>query len=306
MATCRAPRRRRHGKAPAAAITVSSMACGDYRAACLAAPSGVVLDHRAVQLVQLLAIGVLAVAGPSAVAAEVPAAYLIAHAQAHQSFHVRDMPRVDQPDQGLHPTIEVAVHQVGAADEDDRIACAAEDEQPRVLQEPAQNRAYPDVLGQALDARTEGADAPYPEVDLDPGARCPVQRINHLIVDDRVELETDVAAEALSRVLDLGVDVVDQTPAYRTRCHQKTPEPAARCPSRELVEQPGQVLADLWVAGEQPEVRIQAGGLGVVVAGTDVAVAAQPLGLLADHQGELRVGLEADDPVDHVDSGVLE
>lgn len=42
----------------------------------------------------------------------------------------------------------------------------------------------------------------------------------------------------------------------------------------ELVEQAGEVLADLRVVGEQPEVLVEAGRLGVVVAGSDVAVAA--------------------------------
>src|ERR1035437_8145253 len=191
------------GRDHAVINVMSSMARGGHRAACLAAALGVVLDHHGLQLVQLLAVRVVAIPSPGAVAAEVPAADLIAHAQAHQGLHVRDMPRVGEPDQGLHPAIEVAVHQVGAADEDDRVACAAEDEHPRVLQEPAQNRAYPDVLGQALHAGTQGADAPYPEVDLDSGARCPVQRIDHLIVNDRVQLEADVAAEAFSHVIDL-------------------------------------------------------------------------------------------------------
>src|SRR5664280_1974361 len=101
---------------------------GDHRAAGLAAPFGVVLDHRALQLEQLLAVGVEAMASPSAVAAEVPAAHVITHAQGHQGLHVGDVPRVGEPDQGLHPAIEVAVHHVGAADEDDRVASTAEDE----------------------------------------------------------------------------------------------------------------------------------------------------------------------------------
>src|SRR5674476_557662 len=144
MATCSTPPRRRHGRAPAARITLSatcrvSSTCGDDRATGLAAPSGVVLNYRALQLEQLLAIGVAAMASPSALAAEVPAAHVVAHAQGHQGLHVGDVPRVGEPDQGLHPAIEVAVHHVGAADEDDRVASAAEDEQSRVLQEPAQD-----------------------------------------------------------------------------------------------------------------------------------------------------------------------
>ena len=64
--------------------------------------------------------------------------------------------------------------------------------------------------------------------------------------------------------------------------------------------------APIRPAGQQPEVRVQAGGLGVVVAGPDVDVAAQARALAADDRANLRVGLEADEPVDDVGAGVLE
>ena len=60
------------------------------------------------------------------------------------------------------------------------------------------------------------------------------------------------------------------------------------------------------VVGEQPEVLVEPGRLGVVVAGADVAVAAQPVGLLPDDEAQLGVRLQPDDAVDDVDAGVLE
>src|SRR5674476_476589 len=102
----------------------------------LAAAPCVALDQGALQLDQLVAISVAAMSGPSAVAAEVPARHVIAHTHGHQRLHARDMPRVGEPEQGLDAAVEVAVHEVGAADVDDRVAAAAEDEDPRVLQEP--------------------------------------------------------------------------------------------------------------------------------------------------------------------------
>ena len=54
------------------------------------------------------------------------------------------------------------------------------------------------------------------------------------------------------------------------------------------------------------EVLVDAGGLRVVVAGADVAVADQALGLLAHDEAQLGVGLQADDAVDDVDAGLLE
>ena len=94
--------------------------------------------------------------------------------------------------------------------------------------------------------------------------------------------------------------------AHRAGRDEQPVEPRLRRVARQLVEQPRQVLADLRVAGEQPVVGVQPRGLRVVVAGADVAVAAQPVGLLAHHERQLAVRLEADDAVDHVHAGLLE
>src|SRR5674476_200791 len=99
----------------------------------LAAASGVALDQGALQLDQVVALGVPAVSGPPAAAAEVPARYVIAHPHGHQGLHALDVPWVGELEQGLDAAVEVAVHQVGAADVDDRFAAAAEDEDPLSL-----------------------------------------------------------------------------------------------------------------------------------------------------------------------------
>ena len=76
--------------------------------------------------------------------------------------------------------------------------------------------------------------------------------------------------------------------------------------AREFVEQPGEVFADHVVVGQQPEVFVDAAGLGVVVAGSDVAVVLEPAALLADHERELAVGLQPDEAVDDVHAGSFE
>ena len=72
------------------------------------------------------------------------------------------------------------------------------------------------------------------------------------------------------------------------------------------VEQGAGVLAELGPAGEEAEVGVEPRGGRVVVAGAEVDVAADAVVLAADDQGRLAVGLEADDPVDDVDAGLLE
>ena len=74
----------------------------------------------------------------------------------------------------------------------------------------------------------------------------------------------------------------------------------------EVVEQVGEIGAEVVVGRQQPDVFVEVGGLRVVVAGTEVAVAADAVGLLADDEQHLGVGLQPDEPVDDVHAGFLE
>ena len=74
----------------------------------------------------------------------------------------------------------------------------------------------------------------------------------------------------------------------------------------EVVEDHVHALGDLRIAGEQAEVGVEARGDGVVVAGAEMAVAAGDAVFVAAHeQGQLAVGLEADDAVEDLHAGVF-
>ena len=73
-----------------------------------------------------------------------------------------------------------------------------------------------------------------------------------------------------------------------------------------MVEQLGDVGTDVDVAREDAEVLVDPGRVGVVVAGADVAVAAQLVAVVAHHQYAFRMGLQADHAVDDMDAGTLE
>ncbi len=74
----------------------------------------------------------------------------------------------------------------------------------------------------------------------------------------------------------------------------------------QVVEELGEVGTDRRIAREQTHVLVDAGGLAVVVAGADVAVAAHAVGLVAHDQGGLGVDLQADQAVDDVHARCLQ
>ena len=74
----------------------------------------------------------------------------------------------------------------------------------------------------------------------------------------------------------------------------------------ELQEELVHVLADLVIAGEEAIVGVLPGGPRMIVAGAEVAVAADAARLAADHHRELCMRLVADDTVHDVRAGLLQ
>jgi hypothetical protein len=175
-----------------------------------------------------------------------------------------------------------------------------------VLEELADDRADPDPLGDARDARLERARAADDEVDLDAGLRRAVERLDHRDVHDRVQLEDDPRRTTGGGVPDLAFDEVQEPRAQAVRRNEQPAERPLARQAGQVVEQVGDVGAELRPAGQQADVDVLARRLRVVVACPDVDVAAQPGTLATDDQGRLRVRLEPDQPVDDVRPCALE
>ena len=104
----------------------------------------------------------------------------------------------------------------------------------------------------------------------------------------------------------LPTDQLDHLLPESQRRDQELPPAAPLGVAGQEIEQLAGVLAELGPGGEQAEVGVDPGGGRVVVAGGEVHVAADSLGLAADDQRRLAVGLEPDHPVDHVHAGLLQ
>src|SRR5690606_15274549 len=85
----------------------------------------------------------------------------------------------------------VAIHPVRARAVDLLAPAVAEVVAARMLEEAADDRADPDVLGDARKAGPQAADAADDEVDLDAGDRGFVERADHLRLDERIQLRDD-------------------------------------------------------------------------------------------------------------------
>src|SRR6185436_19755124 len=85
----------------------------------------------------------------------------------HQLAQMLDDLLVADGHEDLDATIEVPLHQVGAPEIDLLVPAVGEPEQPRMLEEPSDDRAHVDPLAHLRDARTKAADTTGNEIDED-------------------------------------------------------------------------------------------------------------------------------------------
>ena len=130
-------------------------------------------------------------------------------------------------------------------------------------------------LADAGDAGPERADAANDQVDLDTCLAGRIERADAGRVHERVQLQDDVRRAAGPGVVRLALDHLQDPVAQVHRRHDEAPEIALARQACEHVEQVAHVRAKFRAAREKAEVRVQAGGAGVVVAGPDVDVAPQ-------------------------------
>ena len=107
-------------------------------------------------------------------------------------------------------------------------------------------------------------------------------------------------------VLNLLVDALNQAATQSTRRHQQRLVVSLRRVTGQLVEQAGDILTNLLIAGNQTQVLVETSGRRVVVTGTNVRVTTQMVTLAAHHQRQLAVSLQTHDAVHHVHARALQ
>src|SRR5437762_9260769 len=98
----------------------------------------------------------------------------------------------------LDPLIEIAGHQIGAAEIDLLAASVAEVPDATVLQETSDDAAHADVVADPGDAGPQTADPPHDEVDARTGLRGQAQLLDHVLVAERIYLEDHVRGITLA------------------------------------------------------------------------------------------------------------
>ena len=117
-----------------------------------------------------------------------------------------------------------------------------------MLEELADDRADPDPFRATLDAGAERADATGDHVDVDARGARPIEGLDDLRVDQRVDLDHDARASARLRVADLALDQVRQPGPQREWRDEQPPEGLLARVAGQHVEQVGGIGAQLGPA----------------------------------------------------------
>src|SRR5579862_843557 len=87
--------------------------------------------------------------------------------------------------------VDIALHPIGAAEEQLGLTAVAEDEDAAVLQESPYDAAHANAAAEAADTGAQGARAADDQVDLHTGLRGAVERLDNFFVEQRIEFGED-------------------------------------------------------------------------------------------------------------------
>ena len=175
-----------------------------------------------------------------------------------------------------------------------------------MLQIPSDDALDADVVGVALDARAQAADAADDHLDLDAGLGGLNQLFHDLHVVEGVDLDEDVALSAGAAGVDLLLDVAQDVLLKAVRRHPQALGGVHHLAHAQRLKDAGGVLAHQRVGGDEGEVGVLLGGLFVVVAGAHLGDVVDLVVLLAGDQAELGVNLVVAQAIDDGAAGLLQ
>src|SRR5262247_581695 len=215
-------------------------------------------------------------------------------------------PFVFDREEDFDAAVEVAVHEVSAAQVDLFLTAVDEAIDAGMFEEAPDDAADADRLAAAGPAGAQAADAADDQVDGHALARGRIHLLDQRRVGHAVELRDDSGGPPGLEVRDFSADHLGDRFAQVDRRDQQLAVLLLTRVSGQVVEQLRNVFAEILVGGEEPEIGVDARRDRVVVARAEVDVAAQLVLLLAHDERHLGVGLQSDQAVDDVDAGLLQ
>src|SRR5438105_615745 len=214
--------------------------------------------------------------------------------------------RVFDRNQRFDSTLQVALHAISGADEVLLSGTAAVPKvvDARVLEEATHNTDDFDVLRNAGQARPQATGIAADQLDADSSLRGAVQRTGDIGVFQGIHLEVDQAGRSMPP---LTFDALQESSLQADWTRQQLAIHArGAVAGGQIIEQLVHVVGNDGVSRKDANIRVDAGGVRVIIARAGVHIAAKAIVILAHHQHDLAVSLESEHAVADMDAHSLE
>ena len=168
--------------------------------------------------------------------------------------------------------VKVARHPVGAADIYLFLTIIGEIENAAVFEEAAHNAPHSYVIAHPANSGAKRADAADQQINLHSGLRCAVERLNDVLIEQRIHLGNDASIPPVASVLRLPVNERNNFLRQIEWRHQKRLVTGVFGVCSQETKNIMNRAGDLRIRGEQAQVSINPRRGRVVVTGSDVGV----------------------------------
>jgi len=198
--------------------------------------------------------------------------------------------RVENREDDLDAAVEVAGHEIGAAEKNEWIPPIGEDIDAAMFEETVDDASDLDVFAQPWDTGAEAADPADEELDGDSFLGASVKRLDDLRVDEGVGFDKDSGRAAGTVVGGFPVNEFEEARGKIKRGDEEFVEVGCFRHSRQDVEKRSDFGGQGGETGEQAEVGVEAGGAGMIVSCTEVQIGLEMVLFPADDEEDFAVG----------------
>ena len=213
--------------------------------------------------------------GPGAVGGEIPRLAVVGEHDVEHFVEAGLQSEVFDGDGGFDAVVEVAAHPIGGTDVELLLAVVEEVEDAGVFKEAANDGDDADVFREAGNLGAEAAESAHDEIDFDAGGGGFVEGVDDFGVFESVHFGDDPGGFSGGGVFGFTGDHGEEAGAHGDGGDEKFAVITLEGAAGEEGEEIDDVLADVFLAGEEADIGVELRGLGIVVAGGDVDVAAE-------------------------------
>ena len=206
----------------------------------------------------------------------------------------------------LHALVQVARHQVGAAQVYRAVVGRAEAVDAAVLEQPAHDGNDAHVVGGALHLGHQAADAAHEQRYVHARLRRLGNLFDDVLVRYGIGLQESPAGLARARQADLLVQIVQDHGLYLQRSDPQHLVFVRHVFQQHVAEEAHGILAESLVGGDEAEIGVELGRLLVVVARAELRDVLHALGRAPRYAADLGMHLVVVEAVDYMAPGLLE